>query len=275
MSEGDAQEEMDFYLRGLRDWRFTENEDKRKDPRQVIDWLGFELDSINMVVRVPIDKRNKILELAVSLSEASTATVGNIQKFAGKLAWMAQAVRGGFAYMRRIWDLMMRTDPLHKRRVIKLSAEFQEDIAFWIKFIRSWSGLRLVRSFSFFKLWVDACKTGYGGHWNNTEFNGWWFSKQRYKYHSNWKDLMTILLALRKFAHLWQHSQLDVFSDNSTAVAIVNKGSSPSKELMRIERSIATIALEYDIHLHAIWIPGASNIHADFLSRRPPPSSRY
>lgn len=101
-SETDADFEQSAYLHRLAEWGFTENAEKRVLPSQIGEWLGFELDSLRMEVRVSQAKRDEILARAVTLMSASSAQVGDLQKFAGKLSWLVQAVRGGFAYMRRI-----------------------------------------------------------------------------------------------------------------------------------------------------------------------------
>lgn len=160
---------------------------------------------------------------------------------------------------------------MKKRRVVKLSEDFREDVRFWIQFLSHWCGTRLVVDFPEFRVWIDACKTGYGGHWGEEHLWGWWFPKQQARFHSNWKELTTALLALRRWGHRWKHSRVTFFSDNTTSVVILNKGSSLSKELMRIERQIATIALTLDIEIHTVWIPGVTNTLADALSRREPP----
>jgi hypothetical protein len=48
----DARWEQQTYLNRLAEWKFVENVEKRVEPTQVGEWLGFELDSMAMEVRM-------------------------------------------------------------------------------------------------------------------------------------------------------------------------------------------------------------------------------
>jgi hypothetical protein len=78
---------------------------------------------------------------------------------------------------------------------------------------------------------------------------------------------MTVLLAAREWDHLWRNSVVEVFSDNTATVGIVNRGYSPCREYMRIAKKLFWLAVEGDFELRATWIPGFSNLLPDALSR--------
>ena len=77
---------------------------KAVDPTNVITFLGVELDSLNMTLRLPRDKLETLkLELA-NFRLQKRASKRQLQSLAGRLSWASGVVRGRLVFLRRIFN---------------------------------------------------------------------------------------------------------------------------------------------------------------------------
>ena len=87
--------------------------------------------------------------------------------------------------------------------------------------------------------------------------------------HINVLELKAISLALRRFKDKCQNQTVLVATDNSTAVAYINKqGGTHSVEMCALLWKIMTWCHHYQITLKARHIPGCLNVMADLCSGR-------
>ena len=97
------------------------------------------------------------------------------------------------------------------------------------------------------------------------------FSPEQSSCTSNWRECWTGPFSLRVLAKRSPDLLMDAFvvfrSDNTSAVSLVNKGSSRSKPLREIGRALFDLASTYRMQLAAMHIPGRLNTVADKLSR--------
>ena len=107
---------------------------------------------------------------------------------------------------------------------------------------------------------------------------GVWYQDQRHihpfpEHHqppnksSNFRELSTALIGLRKYGHLWRGQRVLYRSDNSTTVSVINKQGSPVSDLNNVSEEISAAALALGVDLAAAHIPGNINGLADRLSR--------
>ena len=62
---------------------------------QRITFLGVELDSVNMVLRLPDEKLSQLRQELQSFLERKRVTKRQLQSLAGRLSWVAGVVKGG------------------------------------------------------------------------------------------------------------------------------------------------------------------------------------
>ena len=84
---------------------------------------------------------------------------------------------------------------------------------------------------------------------------------------SNFRELYTPLVGLRKFGHLWQGQRVLYRSDNFPTVRIINKQGSSASDLNQVVQEIMATANKLGVDLAASHIPGSINGLADRLSR--------
>ena len=83
----------------------------------------------------------------------------------------------------------------------------------------------------------------------------------------NYLELVAIYLSLYRFASEWKNQQVLCFTDNTQAMAALNRGTSISKSSMSVIRQIFWICAHNNIYLSAKHVTGESNLLADWLSR--------
>lgn len=115
------------------------------------------------------------------------------------------------------------------------------------------------------ELKTDACLTGWvaccgeiktGGHWAQDELD-----------HINCLELKAILLGLKSLCKDISHTEIAIRSDNTTAIACLQRGGSTKINLNQIIENIFDWTLSRGINLSAEFIKGIENVEADKESR--------
>ena len=86
---------------------------------------------------------------------------------------------------------------------------------------------------------TDASAIGWGAHLQNRKASGHW-NYQLFKKTSNYRELMTVRLALLSFAPYIQGKCVQIVSDNITTVAYLNHLGGPVQELSVLTETIFT-----------------------------------
>lgn len=85
--------------------------------------------------------------------------------------------------------------------------------------------------------------------------------------HINCKELLSVLLAARRWGCLWRGKRVRVKCDNAASVFAINKGSSRSPLFMSMLRELFWLGITYDFLLTAVHVKGSANVIADMISR--------
>ena len=249
---------------------FEINWSKVEPPSQNISFLGVQIDTISRTLSLPESKLKQIKDLVCVWSLKKRASKKELQRFLGKLNWAARVVRGGRTFMRRLIDLMSKLKKSNHRTWLNLGA--RSDILWWAK------GLEIFHGYSKFvsdlhpptySLATDSCRAGGGA----VHGDDWVYSNFAADYpdivneHINTLELFVILLAARRWGHLWCGTHVQVKCDNLSAVYAINKGCSRSPIFMRLLREVFWLSERYQFRLTAVHISGVRNIVADTVSR--------
>lgn len=258
-------------------------------PSQVAKYCGFLFDTRRIPqLRIPVTKRERghamiqhLLSQGVKW-EHSRLTLAIV---AGTLEAMAEAtpLRLGHTYLRRLHSLIRPpglgtgAEPYYTR--VSLTPDVLRDLEWWDTFLRVGDGryARSERSGTLIPSWGDGSGTGAGGTLGLPDcplqmWMGQW-SPIVYSYSSNWKELKTLLLTLRRLKDTDRSAALGTtvfyFTDNSTTYWIAASGSSSSPGLHALIEEIRLLELELQCRLQVIHVPGVAMIHqgTDGLSR--------
>lgn len=108
------------------DLRVPLAEDKTVHPTIYLTLLSLEIDTIEMLVRVPYPKCVELQNLLKQLFPLKKVTLKQLQSVLGKLNFFTRAIRPGRAFVRRLYDATIGvTQPHHYLRVTQ---SMREDI---------------------------------------------------------------------------------------------------------------------------------------------------
>lgn len=243
--------------------------EKDEGPATTIHFLGMELDTVALEVRLPAEK---LIRLRAELGKwrgRKTCKKRELLSLIGSLSHACKAVRAGRSFLRRLIDLSTSAErPDH---FVRMTWDARSDIEWWCQFSASWNGIAMMRSVErsqvSFTMTSDA-----SGNWGCGAFSGrLWFKLQwvdSYKdCHITAKELVPIVIGAAIWGEEWRGQTVRVWCDNAAVVSTINRGSSRNREAMHLARCLAFIKAKLECDLIASHIPGANNTRADSLSR--------
>ena len=244
--------------------------EKTFQPSQTLTFLGYELDSVKMEIRLPVDKLLKCQQLLRESLKKRSLTLKQLQSIIGTLNFACGAVVPGRPFLRRLINLTMGiTKPTH---FIRITKEAREDLKTWLLFLDSYNGRSAFlpdrwRSSHSLQLFSDAASTiGYGAFLGPKWFHGEW--------DRHWKgqsiavlEFYPIILAVETWSEELQNQCIHFYTDNQALVEVINKQTCRDTKLMSLLRRLVLSCLKKNILFQARHLPGAQNTLADLLSR--------
>ena len=116
-------------------------EDKLEGPATSLTFLGIELDTEQMVLRLPPEK---LIELRALLSQWHSrryCRMRDLKSLVGKLQHASKIIRPGRTFLRRMFDLLKGTR--RHQPLLHLNAAFRSDLAWWHTFLEHWNGVSM------------------------------------------------------------------------------------------------------------------------------------
>lgn len=246
------------------------NWDKVFQPSQKMIFLGIEIDCVSRTISLPKDKLCELRTLLTLWSLKRKCTKRHLQILIGKLNWCVKVVRGGRTFLRNLIDLLTKVKSPH--HYIRLSMRAKSDINWWIVGLSKFHGYtpftcdQPIPSYAFA---TDSCLQGGAGHF----CSDWFYSSWATDYpdldtsNINILELFSVLLAARRWGHLWVGHHILVRSDNTATVAAINKSTSRSPGMLYLVKQIFWLSVEHDFILSARYLPGKLNVLSDSISR--------
>ena len=268
----------------LRDLGFYIAYKKVKSPSQIQIYLGVEINSKEMSLRLPDEKVERLHTELAFFAGRSRATKKQLQKLCGILAHCATLVRGGRTFSHRIIEMLGRFSS--SRRFLTLSKCFKADLDWWVTFSKWFNGSAKIiqpKSGATQVLHTDASGSGFGAVSGSDWFCGAWdsdmyMSGDAHKHHVtrpamyipdniNVRELYPILEAMWRWGPSWRDCQVQCYSDNTQVVAAINSGKSANSVAMKLLRQLFWQTVLCNCHLVSLHLSGSKNVIADSLSR--------
>ena len=217
-------------------------------------------------IKIPSDRIHKLKKDIRRLLAKGQATARIIARVAGQCIAMTKAIIPGKLLLRNLYRLLASKQSWNQ--VLVLDQSSIGDLNWWLTGLQEWN-CRVIRPRPVeAQLVTDASGTGWGGVLGDKQAAGYWGKKVQYC-HTNTREILAILMALRSFETQIKGKSIQILSDNISAVAYLNHMGGPSRELTDIAALIWEFALTRDIDIQAAHLAGRLNVEADYLSRLP------
>lgn len=263
---------------------------KTDTPRQLLHFLGFDLDFRLMVVSLHPERIAALRETMHRVASASVVTVADLLSLVGVLVFCSVVIRIGKVHYRALIDTVtaLGPRPRQSRRVL-VSAAMRDGIQTWdhlLSVLNARSARApVLRPTVPGEASTDASLTGFAWEGMGTfEHAAWpadWHGRlgrataQHPELANGLRriyicecELWAVVFLVRALAPRCVSSRLVVRVDNAPVVSMLTKLSTRSAACLPLLREVAWVCACYDLELDVRWIDTKANIIADTLSRR-------
>lgn len=239
-------------------------------------YVGYIVNSVgkdgNPWIKIPNERINKLKrDIRRALSDLSSGIKARfLARICGQCISFTKAMLPTKLLLRNLYRILRSRSSWND--ILFLDSPAVADLQWWLQAFSSWNG-RPIQKLSIDKqILTDASGTGWGAYCEGSEASGLW-TGDMISEHSNVKELMCILLALKSFRTFITHKSIQILSDNIVSVAYVNHLGGPCPRLTEIATAIWSEACRLKISLQARHLAGKMNLIADRLSRLTPRST--
>lgn len=237
-------------------------------PSKCVKFLGFLLDSRDMSVTLPPEKKDKILIMIKKAILKNEMRIESVAQVIGTLVAASPGVPYSNLYIRQLEiekTLALKRSQGNFKANITLTHLAKEDLEWW-KLNIPHSKKIIAEDKYDLTLFSDASLSGYGSVCGDSKLWGHWSEKEKLL-HINELELLALFFALKHFVKGTDKKVL-CYVDNKTAVSYINKlGGCRSQSCFRISKNIWKWCEARSVWLKAVYIKSKDNFEADALSR--------
>ena len=261
---------MDFIEHTLQDLGFVINWEKSQIvPSTSKLFIGYIVDSVGdgkyPWIKVPRKKIRKLKRDIRNVLSNKRCTAKLLACIAGQCVSMTKAIIPGKLLLRNVYKLLSTRKDWYD--VLTIDEQCENDLLWWTSALESWNGAPIKSQPVDIQIKTDASSTGWGAVCDNSlEASGIWNLRVGYA-HSNYRELLAILMGIRSFGEILKNKMVQILTDNIAATAYINHLGGPSLQLNQIAKAIWAEAYHLNIDLQAKHLAGIANQHADRLSR--------
>ena len=213
--------------------------DKVEGPTKIITFLGIELDSVALEIRLPAGKLQRLRAALVDWEGRRSATKQHLQSIIGHLSHAAKVVKPGRTFLRELIRTM--TIPKAGFHMVRLNAQCRADIVWWSTFVSTWNGVSLFPGLPMGEVITSDASGSWGCGAFRSQHPLSWFQLQ---WPPAWadvniavKELVPVTLSAAIWGHTW-HKQRIVFKSDNIAMMVIalNKRSAKDPRLSHLLR---------------------------------------
>ena len=234
------------------------------EPRQLGQWLGIIINTIQMTFQVPSSKLERLKSAIRDVLGCQNVPVKDIARISGYLVAMTIAL-GPIARLFTRQMYFVIANRISWRGHVVVNEPLAQELKFWLHHVDAFYGYAIKRKFSATAIVCsDASDTGFGGFTalvGSHVSTGLWGPLEAFQ-SSTFRELKAILHILQSFSTLLSHHKVRWFSDNQNVCRIVCTGS-PKPDLQAIAVSIFQPCMSFDIAIEIEWLPRPQNEKAD------------
>lgn len=238
-------------------------------PKRSCQFLGLILNSRNLTVEVPLDKRKYIKDKIQMFLIKKECKIRELAHLIGKLISVCPGIAYGVLHTKifeRHKMLALQASNGNFESRLNIPECFKDDLTWWYSHIDN--SVNKIHSYKFsIEIYSDASEMGWGAVCGTEKIFGCWNDEEK-SFHINYLELKAAFLALQYFTKSVQNTEILFRIDNRTAIACINKmGSVQYTHLHSIARQFWEVCEARNLWVFASYISSKENI-ADQVSRR-------
>jgi hypothetical protein len=251
--------------------------EKNQPPQQQLLYNGVLIDTVAQTLSVSEERRAACLEIIKQVRDSKSVTVRQLQRLAGKLAFLTRVVPPGKVFLNRVLDRLRSVHGSFGR--VSVDDGLRADLDWWLRFLPQWPGVAAIpqtdwESSADARLWTDASTSiGMGAVFGDLWISELWSERQLEaatrdeKVSAPYLELLAVATAVHTWAPLLTGRRLIVTSDCQPMVAALNRGISHNAAIADLLRFTVQCCVDNCFEMRAVWIAGSVNKEADLLSR--------
>ena len=103
-------------------------ENKTVGPSNIITFLGFIIDTVLMMVRIPEEKLQKLRNLLQPLLYKKKVSLKDLESLTGLMAYYSRAIPSSRAFIRRFYDLIAAVNIKKPHYMVRINQEVKADV---------------------------------------------------------------------------------------------------------------------------------------------------
>ncbi|XP_028411552.1 uncharacterized protein LOC114534197 [Dendronephthya gigantea] len=160
-------------------------------PGQLIEFLGFLIDSTKLTLQLPREKLRKIRKKCQTLLSGTEISVRELSKFLGLLTSSIQAIFPAplhYKHLQRLKNTTMSSTQSYEA-IVTLDTTAREEVVWWRDHLQAWNGKALFQQPVDLVIETDASRKGWGAYCEGVSTGGPWCSEEK-RLHINCLELL-------------------------------------------------------------------------------------
>lgn len=250
--------------------------EKTEGPTSKLCFLGLEIDSVDMSVKMPVSKIIELRSKITLVLNRSKVTLQEMQSLIGSLSFACRAVKPGRAFIRRLINSTLGLKKKYHK--VRVNSGMKNDLKMWLTFLDNYNGVTYFSDQHWvgnheIELFSDSAAgfgLGFGvylsGQWAYGVWPERWF-EVGVTNDITILELFPIVAATFIWADVLKNKKICFRSDNQAVCHIINTVTSKSELVMSLVRTFVLQCLKRNILFKAEHIYGINNGICDSLSR--------
>lgn len=224
-------------------------------------YIGYVIhtDKNNTIwLEVPRDRIHRVSHDIRRVLRLGKTSARSLARIAGQLISFSKAIIPTKLFLRSVYRLLKSKQ--NWQTILYLDNSSRLDLEWWLHSLKSWNGRSAVPCCRpSIQIATDASSLGFGAQiiGRQERAQGLW-DHHMSNSASNLRELMAVFMALKSFLHLLRKKNVQIISDNVSAVAYINFQGGPSRQLTEVARDIWGLSVQHGFHIQARYSPGIS-----------------
>ena len=209
------------------------------EPSYTKEYIGYIVNSSGPdgcpCIKIPNRRVNKLKRDICRALRAGFIKARFLARICGQIISFSKAIIPSKLLVRNLYCLLRSRTCWDS--VLHLDEACTSDMKWWLSAFKSWNGCSVLQHSTDIQITTDASATGWGAICGRHEASGLWNVNQIYE-HSNYRELMTVVLALKSFKPYIEGKTVQLLSDNIVTVAYINHLGGPCPKLTELAKAI-------------------------------------